>query len=299
MIFADIVTGGITILLIAYLFHRMYSPEMNLSILHLHVETSQKYMYVMVVSLAAIGGTAFLKLRYLSYSELQLFFSNHGVKLQKVARTAREIERKTFHLMGLGVPILYQILTLYYQWTQSDYTKFCMLCTALVWIGDSIRVFVPGSCHYFPFSVLNKILREKERNQLSGTCYFSLGCTISIAFFPPAISTLSIVWLVLGDMFAALIGVSFGGETVALKLGREGNKSVEGSMAMFICCVIVGIIGLGDTYLAEYAVVVGAIVATIVELYEPFGLNDNITVPVLSSLALEFALERVRKIPYS
>ena len=38
----------------------------------------------------------------------------------------------------------------------------------------------------------------------------------------------SILFLVLGDMSAAIIGVSFGGETVSLKLGREGKKSLEG-----------------------------------------------------------------------
>ena len=69
---------------------------------------------------------------------------------------------------------------------------------------------------------MNKIIREKERHQLSGTCYFSLGCTLAISIFPPDISILSIIWLVLGDMSAALVGVSFGGETVSLKMGREG-----------------------------------------------------------------------------
>ena len=79
-------------------------------------------------------------------------------------------------------------------------------------------------------------LREHEKAQLSGCCYFSLGCTIAITFFPPAISTASILFLVLGDMSAALIGVAFGGESVTIKLGREGKKSVEGSAAMFVVC---------------------------------------------------------------
>ena len=64
---------------------------------------------------------------------------------------------------------------------------------------------------------------------------------------------------------------------------------------MFLCCSVLGMIGLGDTYLAEYAVIVGALVATFVELYEPFALNDNITIPVMSSLALEVALERIQR----
>ena len=50
-------------------------------------------------------------------------------------------------------------------------------------------------------------------------------------------SSCAIIFLVLGDMAAALIGVSFGGEVASLKLGREGKKSVEGSLAMFCVCV--------------------------------------------------------------
>lgn len=39
----------------------------------------------------------------------------------------------------------------------------------------------------------------------------------------------SILFLVLGDMTAAIIGVSFGGDALGkLRLGREGKKSLEG-----------------------------------------------------------------------
>jgi len=37
----------------------------------------------------------------------------------------------------------------------------------------------------------------------------------------------------------------------------------------------------------------GAIVATLTELIEPFGLNDNVTIPVFSSIALQFGFSRI------
>ena len=50
----------------------------------------------------------------------------------------------------------------------------------------------------------------------------------------------SILFLVLGDMSAAIIGVSFGGDALGqLKLGRSGKKSLEGSLAMFLVCFVV------------------------------------------------------------
>uniref|UniRef100_A0A7S2G5Z1 Dolichol kinase n=1 Tax=Octactis speculum TaxID=3111310 RepID=A0A7S2G5Z1_9STRA len=93
-------------------------------------------------------------------------------------------------------------------------------------------------------------------------------------------------------MAAALIGVSFGGEACSVKLGREGKKSLEGSVAMFVVCTLVGMLVFAEVHLREYAVVVSALVATLTELYEPFHLNDNLTIPLFSSLALAWGFAR-------
>ena len=90
-------------------------------------------------------------------------------------------------------------------------------------------------------------------------------------------SSCAIIFLVLGDMAAALIGVSFGGEVASLKLGREGKKSVEGSLAMFCVCFLVAMVFFWDVQLSEYAAVVAAATATLTELYEPLLLDDNLT----------------------
>ncbi len=65
--------------------------------------------------------------------------------------------------------------------------------------------------------------------------------SLAIALFPPSLAVTSILHLVLGDMVAALIGVSFGGDVCVVKLGRKGKKSVEGSAAMFFTCFLVTI----------------------------------------------------------
>lgn len=62
-----------------------------------------------------------------------------------------------------------------------------------------------------------------------------------MALFEKDIAIMGILYLVLGDMTAAIIGVSFGGDAVVVKLGREGNKSVEGSLGMFIVCTVFSI----------------------------------------------------------
>ena len=217
-----------------------------------------------------------------------------GVAIVKVGRAAREIERKTFHLCGLLVPAIYQLL-LSHGWSRWSCRGICWAVTAAGWVFDIARINVPAVNAWFATTPVGLVMREKERTQLSGACFFSLGCTLSVHFFPPNVAICSIMFLVLGDMAAALIGVSFGGEACVVKLGREGKKSAEGSVAMFLTCFLVAYTLFGQVCLAEYAAFVAALVATLTELYEPFGLNDNLTIPIFSAAAMAWAFGRIQE----
>ncbi|CAJ1434862.1 unnamed protein product [Effrenium voratum] len=211
-----------------------------------------------------------------------------GVAMHKVKKTATEIERKIFHLCGLLVPLTYQLLL-----THGVSRGFCVkLCWTITVIGvscDWLRVHVPFVRDHWP---LKSILREKEATTLCGGSWFSLGCTLAIQVFAPVIAMTSILFLVMGDMTAALIGRSFGQSVCSMKIGPGGKKSVEGSMAMFMTCFVFGCTIFSPVHLREYAVVIGSLVATLTELYEPLGINDNVTIPLLGGVALTFGFAR-------
>mmetsp|Transcript_22602 Transcript_22602/g.69495 ORF Transcript_22602/g.69495 Transcript_22602/m.69495 type:complete len:295 (+) Transcript_22602:181-1065(+) len=218
------------------------------------------------------------------------FLRSWGVPLSHVKRAMREIERKTFHLCGLLVPLVH-LLLLRHGVSNAACVRLCWAMTAAGWLMDLARLHVSFVARHWP---LRSILRDHEKHQLTGGCYFSLGCTLSITLSPPSVAMLSILFLVLGDMSAAVIGVSFGGEVAHVKLGRKGKKSLEGSVAMFLVCFTVGCVVFLSVPLREYAVATAAIVATLTELHEPFGLNDNLTIPLFSALALQIGLQRSR-----
>ena len=139
-------------------------------------------------------------------------------------------------------------------------------------------------------------MRPREMNQMTGTPYFITGCALVIALFEKQIAIASILYLIFGDMTAALVGVSFGGDAVVVKLGREGKKSVEGSVGMFAITFVIGYSLFSSVYMAEYVALVSAIVATLTELWSEdyfFELNDNLTIPTFTALALTWALQRV------
>jgi diacylglycerol kinase (CTP) len=212
-----------------------------------------------------------------------------GVRLKRIRSVANEIERKSFHLSGLFVPLLWQYTT-HNGMSRDTQVSIAVGICVFGCTSDLLRVYIPFVQKHWP---LKKILRAHEDNQLCGASYFACGCTITLICFPSSVAIASIVWLVMGDLSAALIGRSFGGDAVAVKLGRTGKKSLEGSFAMFFICVVVGMIMFKEVPLREYAVILGALVATMTELFEPFGVNDNLTIPIFSALSLHYGLLRV------
>lgn len=161
------------------------------------------------------------------------------------------------------------------------------IITVLCWtwvIIDLLRVYVPIINRNFP---LQSIAREKELHNLSGVSYFMIGNWIAIVFFPPRIAICALLFMILGDMSAALFGISFG------KIKIVNGKSLEGTVAMFIVCFFIGFNMFWDIHMREYSVFIGALCAAVVELYEPFGINDNLTIPTISSLALYWGFQRI------
>eukprot|EP00039_Didymoeca_costata_P025313 m.12940 g.12940 ORF g.12940 m.12940 type:complete len:276 (+) comp4756_c0_seq1:190-1017(+) len=259
---------------------------------HLSVVWLTGYLWFLVIMLGSVVATSKLS----SEKDVRVFLHKASVPAKKIARAAKEIERKTFHASGLIVPLWYQIMTTRFQYSQGFCVLFSVCFTSFIWIVEGARLYNPSFQAIFLKSPFGRVMREREKTQLTGTPYFALGCTLSMALFPKEIAITAMLHLVIGDMMAALIGVSFGGEKCVVKLGRDSKKSVEGSLAMFIACFCIGVTVFARVHLCEYVAFVSALVATLTELWSEdhlFGLNDNVSIPVFSCLAMTWAFQRV------
>jgi dolichol kinase len=83
---------------------------------------------------------------------------------------------------------------------------------------------------------------------------------------------------VFGDAAATLVGVKWG----RIKLGQ---RSLEGSIAFFLICLIVGLGLLRVLMLNLNIVLIGALAAALIELL-PLPFDDNLTVPIFSALVM-------------
>jgi diacylglycerol kinase (CTP) len=218
------------------------------------------------------------------------WFRSVGVGAMRTKRAFLELRRKSFHLAGLLIPFVYYVGLKYYPSIMSQRvgSGVMIFMTTFLWIIELLRYLFPN------FRVLyNKIfgsmLRQSElsdNKQLTGTGFFFLGNTICVILFSPTIAVCASLFLVLGDTSAAIVGISFG----HIKIGK---KSLEGCIAMFCTCFFIGIVLFWNIPLSEYIIFVGSATATLVELLGPKWLDDNLSIPLSSAIAIHCAFIRL------
>lgn len=245
--------------------------------------------YMVVLILTALSVAAVVKT--VRTKDLHKMLLDAGVAGNKVAKTAWEIERKRFKLMGLGVPMLHQI-SIYSGFPSSYFLVFGWTFTISSVCVDIMRIynvlFVGQSLDW----VFKRILRKHEQHQLSNASYFVIGCAVTVQLFAPVIAMTSIIFLVMGVLSAALTTRSFGKSIFHIGAGAHGKKSLEGFAAMLLVCFVFGCTIFHGTYLREYSVFFAALTATLIEYHEPFGINYNVSIPIVTSIALTVGFER-------
>jgi len=122
-------------------------------------------------------------------------------------------------------------------------------------------------------------LRQDEADRLTGASYYLLGCLLTALVFPREIASLAILYASFGDPSATIIGKWKGRP-------RFWGKSIEGSLACLIVCLVAGVLVAalaGEPPLV--VALVGVVSAMLFELL-PLRLNDNIAIPFGSALVM-------------
>lgn len=184
-----------------------------------------------------------------------------------------ETLRKSIHLGSLVIPFSYRFVIGF----DNRRLAFSLLLIAFTislvvefyrfWQRDFRRTF---------HRVFGNILRRHEMKDFTGATFLLFSSLLCVAFFSPPIASASIALLSIGDTFAALVGMNFGKR----RFGSLG-KSLEGSLACFVTCLIFGILWLSNPILA----LTGAVAATLAELIN-IPVDDNLRIPLISGLAV-------------
>jgi dolichol kinase len=181
-----------------------------------------------------------------------------------------ELKRKGIHLSGLIIPLGYIFVE------KKIAITFLILVNLLYFSAEALRLLSQRLNRIF-LRYFSELLREEEHQKIAGSGYYVMGALVSVLFFEKKIAIMSLSFLMVGDFFAALVGMTWG------KTKLIGNKSLQGSLACFLTCLLISYFTLD--FRLTLVGIVGSITATLVELF-PLKINDNFAIPVLSGLAM-------------
>ncbi len=185
--------------------------------------------------------------------------------------TGVEVSRKIVHLATLSIPIGYAMLP-----KETVITILLPLFLGFL-IVDLLRHYYSGMTSLFQRYFLGTVLREKERNTLMGSTYFLFSSILAILFFPKPIAIASLLFLILSDTAAAIVGKWIGRV-------RIFGKTLEGSLAFLLSSLfIVWVYPDLNRFWGSLA----ALGATLIELF-PIRVDDNLAIPLVAGAIMFF-----------
>ena len=186
-----------------------------------------------------------------------------------------EYQRKAIHLFNLIIPFGYWFLIP----DQNQFKIIIITFTILFILADFFRTKSKLIKKLFKI-FFDKMLREHElKGQFTGATWVMISASVTILFFSKNIAIISLIFMSIGDTFAALIGKKYG----KLKIY---DKSFEGFLGGLIVCLVAAYY---YDPLPFYISGVGALTAMLFETL-PLPLDDNFRIPIGSAIIMTILL---------
>ena len=128
-------------------------------------------------------------------------------------------------------------------------------------------------------SIFHFMLRDNEsKGKHTGATWLLIGWTITVMLFKMPIAVAALLFLSIGDSFAAIVGKLY-------PIIKIGNKTLSGTLSGFVASF--SIVLIINQSLLPIIILSGSLVAMAVELF-PSRLNDNLTIPIFSGLIMMY-----------
>ena len=185
---------------------------------------------------------------------------------------SNEIARKVLHIGSSVIPLSYL-------WFIQD-REIMVLLLGLLSLSAVCIEFSRGKVKFVDAlfsSWLGIMLRDSETDgKFNGATWFLFGGTITVFLFAMPVAVPALLFLTVGDTFAAIGGKLY-------PVGKIGDKTLSGTAAGIATSF--GAAYLVNQTLPLEVIVLGAVAAMGVELL-PIPLNDNLTIPVCSGTVM-------------
>jgi len=188
--------------------------------------------------------------------------------------------RKTWRLCGIIFPLAYYF-------SNKNTTLLVILPFLSLFILLEVLRFFIFRLNERLFILFRYILKEKEKKSLFSTTWFLLSIFLSVILFRKDIAIAAMLFLIFGDIASSVIGIYFGRTKIR-------NYTLEGSLANFVTCLIIGIIiNFTQIALPWTVIVTGALAATIIELIPV--LDDNFTIALFLGIMMSIIFSLIKR----
>lgn len=165
----------------------------------------------------------------------------------------------------------------------AEQTAFTLLTFAVAaFLFEFVRLRNP-KINQLAMVLMKPVMRESERNSVSGLPFYALGISLALFFFPERIAILATLFLIFADPIASFIGILYGRDKIL------PNKSLQGTIAAFSVCyiatIVYGLIYVGPSMNLLVFAIAGGFIGCLSEMCSQF-IDDNLCIPVVSGLGL-------------
>jgi len=186
-----------------------------------------------------------------------------------------ERDRKAIHYTTVLIPLIY------YFFLEKDLAVIILIIVSVcMLVAEALRMTVP-SCRSLYVRLFGDMTRPHEHaNHLTGATHLFLGSLMVVYLFPKEIATTAMLFILVGDPTACLVGMAFG----KIKLSR--SKTLEGTLA-FITASLIATWWIPGVPM--YVKLIGAIAAGGLELLT-WRLDDNLIIPTVAATIMYFLI---------
>lgn len=201
--------------------------------------------------------------------------------IREVKRESLHIKRKIFHVIGVSCAGLTYALT---NVNPIEGALVLLFFASIFVTADVLRFYIPALNKKVKKD-LGMLMRDYELDGISGASWFLLSGIMTILLFPKIAAALGMMYLAVGDPVASYVGVTRG------RIKIPGNKSLEGSLALFGVCAVLGtgmLVGLTQLSFGMAVLVgsVSALAAAFAEWLPIKKLDDNFLMPPVTAAAV-------------
>ncbi len=184
--------------------------------------------------------------------------------------------RKALHVAGVSILIFLTFFGLFK-------TQLVIIIVLILYLSSE---YLRSSGRSLPFFTLTTRLAstELERTSIVTTpIWYASGILLTITLFPPKYAFIGVLTLSLGDPVASLVGLLIKNKHF---YSFNKAKSLEGTLAGFSVALLAS-----SLFIDPFIAMIGCSAGMLVEAL-PSPLNDNVTIPISSSLII-FLLDKI------